>query len=254
MKTSKIFWGLFFIVAAGIIIANQLGYFFNVGIPSLFLTLLLIPILIKSITKLNFFGVFFPLGLLSLIYAKPIEILLFGHPEIADSSKPLYLTPVPVLLAALFLSIGFSIIFSSTKNFCHINFHGDGEHKYHNKFNRTVDYVDDNELDCKVSFGASSKYIHSQDLQKAYLKCSFGALEVYFDDAQLNPEGAEIFLDCSFGAIEMYVPKEWRIIEKVSTSLGGIDINNRRFSYDENSPTLTLTGNISFGGVDVKSI
>jgi hypothetical protein len=71
---------------------------------------------------------------------------------------------------------------------------------------------------------------------------------------QLSPNGAEVNVNCSFGAIEIYVPSDWRVIDEVNTSLGAMEVNHRLLSADPGSPTLTVTGNVSFGAMEVKRI
>ena len=99
------FWGLFFIVGAALIIVNQLGCLTGISLFSLICTLLLIPIIIKSIAYRSFAGILFPIALLGIIYAEPLGITA--------------LSPWPLLAAALFGSIGLSLIF----------------HKSHHKYN-----------------------------------------------------------------------------------------------------------------------
>jgi hypothetical protein len=79
-------------------------------------------------------------------------------------------------------------------------------------------------------------------------------LEVYFDQATLDPNGAEIYLDCSFGAIKLYIPKHWQVIDSIHASLGGVENNTRLAKPAENAPKLTLTGNVSLGGIEIQYI
>ena len=105
-----------------------------------------------------------------------------------------------------------------------------------------------------VQFGGGSRYLHADSLETADLDCSFGGLEVYFDHVQLNPNGAEAFVNCKFGSIELYVPRHWRIIDNMNVSLANMEVNGRKEVLDENAPTLKISGNVSFGSVEVNRI
>ena len=91
-KKRNIVWGLTLILGALLVIFSQLGYFDTVGIPSLIITILLIPVIILSAASLNFSGILFPLAILGILYDDVLGIQA--------------LTPWPILLAALLLSLG----------------------------------------------------------------------------------------------------------------------------------------------------
>jgi predicted membrane protein len=113
---------------------------------------------------------------------------------------------------------------------------------------------DDDNPRISVRFGGASRYLHSNCLENVELNCSFGGLEVYFDHVQLSPNGAEVYVNCSFGAVEMYVPADWRVIDEMSSSLGGVEVSKRLLTAGPDAPTITITGNVSFGGVEVNRI
>ena len=99
-----------------------------------------------------------------------------------------------------------------------------------------------------------SRYLHGDCLETARLYCSLGALEVFFDQAKLSPNGAEVSLECKLGAISIYVPKTWRVVDRINCTLGGVDMDNRYASPAEGAPQLTLTGSVSLGGIEVRYI
>ena len=227
----KWYWGIFFLFAAAFVIINPLGYLSNanIGLPSLLLTVLLVPILIESLIHLQFVGIWFPVAFLLIIYDEVLGLTA--------------ITPWPVLIAALFLSIACTIMFKKN-SWHHSSCFGSGH-----KFRESMERFEDSEFDCNVSFSEQSKYLHSASLKRANITCSFGSLNVFFDGAELHPDGASIYLDCSFGAIELYVPKTWNVINNVSAVLGAVDEKNTRRESD--GPTLTLTGNVRFGGIEI---
>ena len=236
MKHNNWFWGVFFVLAAIFVIASQLTSFTVIGFWSIAATVLLAAIFIQSLVKLNFFGVFLSLALTYMIFQHPLDLYL--------------ISPWLLLLAAVLVSIGFHIIFRrQTKcQYEHRHeYHDDGEY-------RTIEDVDGNNPSVKLSFGSSIKYIHADALKSGRFTCSFGSVSVYFDQAQLDPGGAELYLDCSFGELKLYFPKDWRIVDKLSSSLGSVRNDIKKTSDTDGFPAVTLTGGVSLGSIEILSI
>lgn len=236
MKIKNLFWGLFFVLAAAVVIINQLGYFTGVNLFSLLFIIFMIPIIVKSIAHVNFGGVLFPIAFLCIVFAEPLGIT--------------NLTPWPVLGAALLGTIGLHFMFGGPKYKTYIYNHTNNHMEdMEQGFKEIVDEPDDNLVDFRVRFGASVKYVNSKSLQKANLDCSFGALKVYFDNTKIHEDGAVINLDVSFGGVELFIPKEWNLVNGVNCALGAIEEKNSR--KESGGPTVTLVGNISFSGVEI---
>lgn len=236
MKRKNWFWGSFFLLAAVFVIASQTGSFGQIGIFSLVATILLVALMVESIFSRNFFGLFVPAAFLYNIYQNPLSL-----PDIS-----IWL----LVSAAVFAAIGFSILFRiKPKSHVFVGCAGD-----HHHYNPVVENVDDNNPSAKVNFSSASKYLHADCLKGGQFNVSFGSLEVYFDQAVLDPNGAEIFIECSFGAVKLYIPRSWRVVDKLQASLGGVENKNRYATPDPNSPVLTLTGNVSLGEVAIEYI
>jgi predicted membrane protein len=250
-------WGIFLILIASLVLANQFGGFLELGFWSIAVAALAVAYLIKCLIDLSFASLPVPIAALYYIFQVPLEL-----PPIAF--WPLVLVTV-LVTAGLHVLIpqrkfykGKNVRFAYTgDNDADIEIDGavklgeDGEDRKGGKFEESGD---ENNPRISVQFGGGSRYLHADSLETVMLDCSFGGLEVYFDHVTLSPNGAEAFLSCKFGAIELYVPRHWRIIENMSASLGGVDVNGRREVVDENAPTLTISGNVSFGGVEVHRI
>lgn len=101
----------------------------------------------------------------------------------------------------------------------------------------------------KNSFGASTKYINSDEFEFAQLECAFGGLKVYFDNAVIQKGNATVQLDVSFAGVELYIPKTWNVINQIDVTFGGVDEKNKNQSAGV--PTLTLMGDVSFSGVTI---
>lgn len=235
MKFRNWFWGLFFILAALLVIVNQLGYLTGINIFTLVATVFLIAIMLKSATHLNFGGIFFPLAILGILFAEPLGIQ--------------NLVPWPILAAALFGTIGFSLIFSKSTKKIYADWHCECENGCTQEyFDHIIDSPDESTVSCKVNFGSTIKYVNSQDFQKGFFNCSFGAMKIYFDTANITDNQAEIYLDVSFSGVELYIPKNWNLIDHVNTSLAGIEYKGRPSATDKN---VTLNGKVSFAGVTI---
>ena len=232
MKSKNVFWGIYLILAAAILVFAQLNWFEGRELLKIAAFILITPIMVKSAWHLMFAGVFFPLAIVIIV--------------LNITSLSVWV----ILLSALLLTIGFHLVFGNPHFVHHFAVDccsGDWE-KDHEHFDTVVNSPDENIVNFGVNFGSSIKYINSEELKRANLRCSFGALKVYFDSAKLSSEGAEIYIDVSFGAMELYVPKTWKIMNNAHVSLSGVEEKGR---YESNAIPVKLLGNVSFSGVEI---
>lgn len=229
MKKEKYFWGILLVLTGAFLIISKLGYFPDVNAFSLVLTAFLVVIAVKSLLHLDFAGVLFPIAFICIIYDKQLGIT--------------NITPWTVLIAALFGSIGLSMIFHKQNRWVHIR------HEHHNNKFEEINVEDGSHVRFRNVFSGSIKYINTNNFEQADFDCSFGSLKVYFDNAVMSSESAVLRLNASFSAIELYVPKSWRIENKTSLILGAIDEKNKNDQITTN--TLILTGDIKFSGIEI---
>ena len=229
MKKERIFWGALFILAGIFLIISKLGYLPDMNVFSFLITVFLLVIIIKSVPKLNFSGILFPIAFICIIYDKGLGITA--------------ITPWTVLIAALFGSIGLSMIFHKHINWIHHK-HNHQDYKF-----EKIDVEDESNIAFKNSFGASIKYINTDKFEQADFNCSFGAMKLYFDNAVMSNENAVVRINASFSGIELYIPKNWKVDDKTKVFLGSIEEKNR--SNEIATKTLTLVGDISFSGVEI---
>lgn len=227
MKNKNLFWGVYLILAATVLVLAGLNLFPNEDIFKISAFLLVIPIVVKSAWHLMFGGVFFPLAIVLIIL------------NITNLSWWV------ILLVALLCTIGCHLIFGNPHVDCASSFRNSNNP---NNFGTVVDTSDEDVINYSVNFGSSIKYINTDNFKRANLKCSFGALAVYFDNAKINPEGAEIYVDVSFGAIELYIPRNWKIVNNANVTLAGIDEKGRA---DANGIPVKLLGNVSLAGIEI---
>lgn len=245
-RFSSWIWGTFMLLIATFVLSNQLGGFVEIGLGSIIAAALAITFMIQCIMRLSFAPMPIPIAILYIIFQKPYE-----WPYIQYWS---------LFTAALFAVIGLSILLPRKhrqKNDVFMGYNGKKHYSRGDKHYSQMTPEDggsDNNPSVSVSFGGISRYLHSDCLESAHLSCSFGALEIFFDQVQLSQNGATVNIDCSFGAVKIFIPKHWRVIDRLNCSLGGVDIDDRFSAVIDNSPVLTLIGEVSLGAVEVNFI
>lgn len=225
MKNKNIFWGIIFLIGAGVIIANQLGAFDNLGVGSFLLTFALVLIIVNGVFNVNFFQILVPLSIILIIYAEPL-----GIDQISSWT---------FIVSGILASIGLSLIFKKKK-------------KNHNQFTDIVENLDEDIIFSETSFSGVTKYLQSKNLKEANFNVRFGGLNVYFDQVTLSPEGATINIDASFAGVELHIPKNWNVVNNISAKLGGVDVKGLK--HESTGPTLYLEGNINLSGVEINYI
>jgi len=270
---SKIAWGLFWLLLAGLIMANQFGGFVDLSVWNIVFGAIALVMLFHCFATLSFGSLPAPIATLYFILQGPLEL---PHVDFW-----------PLALVTVLLTIGLHILLPNKFNYrkyIHINT-GIGTRTRKNKKRRydkhgnvvgQDEYADvvidgnyDDEVNEKtkieegddpnnpyisVSFGSASRYLHSDCLESAELVCSLGSLEVYFDNVTLSPNGAEVNVSCNLGNIEIFVPPHWRVIDDMNSSLANAEVNKKLQKNDADAPTLRVTGEVSLGNVEVTRI
>ena len=229
MKKDRVFWGLAFILGGAFLIISKLGYFPDVNLFSLLLTVILVVVIVKSFIHINFAGILFPIAFICIIYDKQLGIT--------------NITPWTVLIAALLGSIGLSMIFHKPTKWVNEKYYCE-DYKI-----EKIDVEDESHVRFKNSFGDTIKYINSDNFEQADFNCSFGAMKIYFDNATMKNSNAIVRIDASFSGIELFVPKTWNIDDKTNAFLSGISEKNKNDKITTN--TLILVGDINFSGVEI---
>jgi len=216
------FWGIFFIVAAVFLIIGKLDIFANFSVFKLIITIFLAAWFLQSLGRRDFGGILFSLAFLCILYDRFLGIEA--------------LTPWTVLGAAAFGSIGLSFLFKKTPQ----------SHIYPRPAHvNNADNISQGVFTFSNSFGESVKYVNSDDFIQADISNAFGDSKIYFDDAIIQNGEAHINLNVKFGNINLFFPNTWNVINQATASLGEIRENNR--SSSNGSPTVILTGQVTFG-------
>lgn len=232
MKDKNIFWGILFILGAIGLVIGKMGFLSDVNAFSLGFSVILVTIMIDSLFRLNYAGILFPIAFLCIIFDKQLGITA--------------LTPWTVLIAALFGSIGLSMIFPKKNKFFKKNI------DWSTKKGETI--FDENEGTIRISssFSGGTKFINTDKFESAIISSRFSGLEVYFDNAVMANDTAVLKLDVSFSGIELYVPRNWNVENRTNTFLG--EIENNRHGNTVYTNTLIITGDISLSGIEVHYI
>ena len=228
-NVGKIFWGLFFILAAVYIVASKFCTLPDISILSIFLTIFFVSIFIKGIVHRNFWEILFPIAFLCIIFDEPLGI--------TD------LTPWTVLGAALLGSIGLSMIFKPKKGFkvsVNKDSYGTGV---------SSEQCSGEQIRCENNFGSQIKYINSDDFRFAHLENNFGSLNVYFDNAVIQGGIATVMVENNFGETVLYIPREWRVQNNLTRSFGSVSETGRNEGTSES--TICLQGDCSFGSIEI---
>lgn len=237
MKHKSVFWGIFLLAAAIFIIIAQTVTFVAVGFWSIVATVLLVAIFIASLADLNFFGIFVSAALLYEIFQGPFHLL--------------GINVWILLLAAVLAASGCHVIF-------HPHWHN-WNHQWQNGCGGDVCNVSSENLEgeqvfSQNSFSESCKYLHSDNLKSAKFAASFGKMDVYFDQVNLDPAGAVVDVSSSFGKMTLYLPSGWRVVNNVHASFGAVTNNMRPGPLAPDAPVLTIRGSASFGELEIRSI
>jgi len=246
-----IFWGLFLLLSAAILIASQMhliAYTFSVW--TMIATILLVAVLLKSLIYLMVPGTVFSLAFLAILYAKPLGITV--------------LVPWTILGAALLISIGLSMIFRpflmkhhpwmSYKY--HQNYYQGHHGSYKMNFDTHVDpdvkTTDAPDVDVYVKMGSSIRYVKSDDFKTANIDVTMGDAKVYFENVVVN-NTATINVNNSLGSVELYIPKTWNIVKGVNNNMANISESGTPF-VDEDSPIVYINGVVSLGNLKISYI
>lgn len=87
-------------------------------------------------------------------------------------------------------------------------------------------------------------------LKKVNVISRFAGIKLYFDNAVIDGNSAELDLNVDFAGVDIYIPKTWQIINQANFYIGGIEEKGVRMQSGEEK-ALIVKGRISFGGLTV---
>lgn len=102
--------------------------------------------------------------------------------------------------------------------------------------------------------GGTHKDIISKNFKGGEITCIMGGTELYFGKADLQQE-AVIDVTVLMGGIKILVPHNWNVNINTTNILGGVDDKRLKQleSPIEKNKSLTITGSVIMGGIDLQS-
>jgi hypothetical protein len=239
-RFSNFFWGVFLLLAAAFVLTKNSFGFDNIGVGSIIIAILALAFIVQCLARLHIAPLVIPLVVLYFIFKEPL--IRFGLPDIQTWK---------VIVAAVLAFIGLNILIPK-RHGCNKCDKSEGSGDQQQK-KIPADGNKDNNPYVSVNFSAVSRSLNADSLETVRLSCNFGALEIFFNQVELSPNGANAYINCSFGGIQLFVPRHWQVIDRMNCTLAGVDIKSFT-APAENAPRLTLNGSVSLGGVEVKFI
>ena len=236
MKKERVLWGILFILGAIFLLLSRTEFMQNleVNIWTIFWTITLIIIMIKSIFNLNFFGIFIPIPFLYELYDEMLYIEDFGF--------------WTLFFATLLLSIGCNILFPKKWKVYNspVQWNAGKNVSYDETFkNHNNEYVSH-----EVNFSSCIKYVDSDCFKSGRFESNFGSLKVYFNNTVMLEPQATAFVASSFGSLELYIPKEWIVVNQIKSPIFG-EVREKGYCAQSATNTLFLKGECNFGKIDI---
>lgn len=230
MKGKKIFWGVFFILAAVYVIVSKLGILPDIGTFKILMTAFMVSLIVQGIRYMNFYEILLPLACIGITYDEVLGIT--------------ELTPWTLLVAALFGSIGLSMLFRGRKKHYGVSWSGNcGTEE------DCSEQCDGEEIRCENNFGSAIRYINSDNFKNARIENNFGSMSVYFDNAIVQDGSAYVRVENNFGETNLYIPKEWKVQNNLDRSFGGINEKGR--CEGSSNTMLYINGEANFGAINI---
>ena len=245
-RGKSVFWGTVLLLGAAALIMGRLGYLEGIGFWSILFSACLISFLVKGIARLRIGTILFSLAFLIIVND---ELL---HLEA--------ITPWPVLGAALLGTVGLKILFPGLGRYRRWNRGlraGNGERGAElvclDGKNSVADFCDRDgkSLSYDNIMGQSVKYVTGV-ISHVAIDNIFGALDVYFTDAQLSRGSAFVSVDNIMGEVVLYVPRAWQVEMNVENILGSSTQQGERFGDGVN--VFHVVGDVIMGQLQVIQI
>jgi hypothetical protein len=103
-------------------------------------------------------------------------------------------------------------------------------------------------------FGGCERRVTGKNFQGGKATAVFGGIELDFRDADIESE-AMLEINCIFGGVEIRVPETWHVNSRNVPVFGGYEDTTRQPAVlpGAQPKTLTITGMVVFGGVEIKN-
>lgn len=102
-------------------------------------------------------------------------------------------------------------------------------------------------------FSGVRQVVLDEVFKGAVIHNTFGGTVVDLRRTSIAEGETYIDLDCTFGGVEIYVPSEWKVDIRCNAFLGGCEDKRFQSVTVDQSRVLVIRGDVSFGGVEIKS-
>jgi predicted membrane protein len=92
----------------------------------------------------------------------------------------------------------------------------------------------------------------SRPFRGADLSAVMAGIKLDLLDARMEADSANIEVFAFWGGMEIYVPRDWTVVSKVTTLMGGF-IDKRRPTTVLPTKTVIISGLVLMGGIEIKS-
>ncbi|MBP2058550.1 putative membrane protein [Lactobacillus colini] len=241
---SRILWGIGFLLAGIFLLLEQLHLIsLNLSLWTIIWTIIFAALGVSSIANKNIFGSVFSIAFLVIVYAKPLHITK--------------LVPWTILLVALLISIGLSIIFKKSiveneiiVNGKRVDWKDVRPEPFHAQevISQTSKTETGEEVVISQKLSDTSRYIRSQNLHSVTINSFVGDAEIYLNHAKAAGESVIFNINASIGDIDIYLPNSWQIVNELDSTFGNIDY----FGHSSETGTkLILRGSKKVGDLGI---
>lgn len=229
--------GLIFILLAVLIVGSGMGMIPNIPWFKIIFTVLFAIAAVKALVKREFFGCIMSLCVIGWMYDD-----FLGIEEI---------TPFPLFVAGALLAIGLGMIF---KRRVVNTFYKDGNDWYYGNAAEAAQKEEwqdgGRHVSLENTFNSVSKYVNAQAFSTAELENNFGSANIYFNNAVMAGNEANIKLENNFGQMNVYFPGTWRVNIKQDAAFGSINVYGEP-NRDMDAPLAVIKAECNFGELNI---
>jgi len=224
LKTNKIF-ALCIIGIALLLLLQSLNVLMYINIFTILLTLALLAVIVYSIKKLNYFGIFIPLAFLLLTYGRFLNVFVR--------------VPSLLLLSSFIIALGFVLLTREHTDNSHFYFLGKRDMS-------TLDNHKANELDIFSSFGFTKRHINAGIVDSLFLKNVAGncLLEV---EHFIHEKTIEVEIENKFGTVTLSLEEDVDVAFEVDNILGNNDLREQLHTNKK----LLIKGDNILGNINI---
>lgn len=226
ISANKIVWGIILIAAAVLLIVDALGLLApisgvmgEISLLKIALALIILYFIISRLIKGHISFIFIPLSLLFMLFEPNIAYMLGRRGEDLNLISNWLL-----LLSAIILTIGFSLIFGRTNR---KSAHG-----------KSVG-----------ALGNNNEYIDAAEFTETkQIENNLGSYNVYFNNADRYNGNGMLLIENNLGETNIYVPSEWKVDSHIENNLGSVTtIGND----STDGPVIVIRGENNLGSVRI---